>query len=315
MAIDFAGQVVAVTGAGGGLGRAYGLELARRGARVVVNDLGGSTSGRGGEISASFADEVVAAIRAEGGEAVANYDSVATPEGGKAIVQAALDRWGRIDAVIANAGNMRFGPFEDLTPEDLAALIAVHVGGSWHLAQAAWPHMKAQGYGRIVLTTSSAGMLGSGQLTAYGTAKGAVMGMMHGLAEEGAPHGILVNALMPNAASRMTADFGEGTLGENPWARHIWQSFDPRFTAPLAVFLASRACTTRHGIYSALGGRAGRVFVGVTKGLRGGLERPVTVEEIAANWDDLRDPARGWAIPADVIDEFRIVVEGADEQV
>lgn len=305
--ISFAGQVVVVTGAGGGLGRAYAMEIARRGGQVVVNDLGGSVAGEGG--SKGYADAVVAEIHNEGGQAIANYDSVATAAGGRRIIEAALDTWGRIDAVINNAGNMRFGPFEDLTADDLASLIAVHAAGTWNVTHAAWPHMKRQGYGRVVFTTSSAGMLGSAMLSAYGAAKGAVMGLMHGLAEEGAPHGILCNAVMPNAASRMTAEVGEGTLGENPWAVNFFQTFNPTFTAGLTAFLASKACTTHHGTYSSLGGRIARVFVAVTGGLRGDSAVPLTVEEIAGKWDLIRDDSRGYAIPAHVADEFRIVAE------
>ena len=305
--VSFAGQVAVVTGAGGGLGRAYSLEIARRGGSVVVNDLGGSVSGGAGNTYTSFADRVVDELRAAGGNAVANYDSVATPEGGRAIIRAALDAFGRIDAVIANAGNMRLGEFEELTFEDLNALLAVHVGGSWNVAQAAWPHMKAQGYGRVVFTTSSGGMLGHGKLAAYGAAKGGVMGMMHGLSEAGAPHGILCNAVMPNAMSRMTMDIPSGEMGENPWSAKMGQYFDPRFTAGLVAFLASNSCPTYHGVYTALGGRVGRMFVAATDGYVG--DDITDADVIAANWNTIRDDTRGYAIPANVTDEFRIVAE------
>jgi NAD(P)-dependent dehydrogenase (short-subunit alcohol dehydrogenase family) len=305
--VSFAGQVAVVTGAGGGLGRAYSLEIARRGGAVVVNDLGGSVTGEGADKSSSFADAVVDEIRAAGGRAVANYDSVATPEGGKAIIQSALDHFGRIDAVIANAGNMRLGEFEDLSFDDLNALLAVHVGGSWNVTQAAWPHMKAQGYGRVVFMTSSGGMLGNHMLAAYGAAKGGVMGLMHGLSEAGAPHGILCNAVMPNAMSRMTMGITPGELGENPWSAHMPQYFDPRFTAGLVAYLASDACQSYHGVYSALGGRVGRMFVAAAKGYVG--DDIGDADVIAANWDTIRDDSRGYAIPANVTDEFRIVAE------
>lgn len=307
MTISFEGQVVVVTGAGGGLGSAYAREIARRGGKVVVNDLGGTTKGEGG--GTDLADQVAQSICDAGGEAVANYDSVATPEGGKHIIQAALDSFGRIDAVIANAGNMRFGPFEDMSLDELNSLLAVHIGGSWNVAQAAWPHLKQQGYGRVVFTTSSGGMLGNGLLAAYGAAKGGIMGLMHGLSEAGAPHGILCNAIMPNAASRMTADFGQGTLGDNPWIIPVARTMDPAYTTPLAVFLASSACTTWHGVYSSLGGRMGRTFIGVTRGLQGPIDTPLTAEDIAANWDLIRDDSRGYGIPANVTDEFRIVAQ------
>lgn len=307
MPISYDGQVVVITGSGGGLGRAYALEIARRGGKVVVNDLGGAITGVAGQESTSFADKVVDEIKAAGGEAIANYDSVASTEGGRAIIQAALDAYGRIDAVVANAGTMRYGEFEDLTLEDLNALLAVHVGGSWTVAQAAWPHMKQQGYGRLVFTTSSGGTLGNEKLSAYGAAKGGVMGLMHNLAEAGAPHGILCNALMPNAASRMTMGIQPGEMGENPWSAAMPQYFDPRYTAGLVAYLASDACKTHHGIYSMLGGRLGRAFIGIAHGYA--QDAPMDADVIAANWDRINDDTAGYGIPANNTDEFRIVAE------
>ncbi len=307
MTISFAGQAVVITGAGGGLGRAYALEVARRGGMVIVNDLGGATDGASGGETTSFADKVVNEIRECGGTAVANYDSVTTSEGGRAIIQTALDAFGRIDAVIANAGTMRYGQFEDLTLEDLNALLAVHVGGSWTVAQAAWPHMKAQGYGRIVFTTSSGGTLGNSYLAAYGAAKGGVMGLMHNLAEAGAPHGILCNALMPNALSRMTSTIQPGELGDNPWGAKLGQYFDPNYTAGLMAYLASNACETHHGIYSMLGGRVGRAFIGICDGIADDV--PLSADVIAANWAAINDDRAGYAIPLHNTDEWRIVAE------
>jgi NAD(P)-dependent dehydrogenase (short-subunit alcohol dehydrogenase family) len=307
MTISFAGQAVVITGAGGGLGRAFALEIARLGGMVVVNDLGGPVSGEGGEASRKFADDVVNDIRAAGGTAVANYDSVATPEGGRAIIQAALDHFGRLDAVIANAGTIRYGPFETMGLDDLNALLAVHVGGSWNVAQAAWPVFKAQAGGRMVFVTSSAAALGNSFLSAYGAAKGGVMGLMHALAEAGAPHGILCNAIMPNAMSRMTMGITAEDLGENKWAGALGQYFDPAYTAGLVVYLASRACTTHHGIYSALGGRIGRAFIGIADGLVD--DRVLSADTIAAHWALINDATRGYTIPANNSDEFRIVAE------
>lgn len=305
--VSFAGQVVVITGAGGGLGRGYSLEIARRGGAVVVNDLGGSVTGEGTQTSTHFADAVVSEIRAAGGTAVASHDSVATADGARRIIETAMDNFGRVDAVVANAGNMRYGEFESLSLDDLNALLAVHVGGSWNVTQAAWTQMKRHGYGRVVFATSSGGMLGNAMLTAYGAAKGGIMGLMHGLAEAGKPHGILCNAVMPNAASRMTSGIKPGELGDNPWAAALGQYFDPRYTSGLVTFLASSACTTHHGIYSALGGRVGRMFVAVTDGIAD--DAPIDADSIAANWDTIRDDARGYAIPANVVDEFRIVAE------
>jgi NAD(P)-dependent dehydrogenase (short-subunit alcohol dehydrogenase family) len=305
--VSYEGQVVVVTGAGGGLGSVISQEIARRGGAVLVNDLGGPVSGNGGETSKSYADDVVAAIRAAGGQAMANYDTTATPQGARRIVEAAMDEFGRVDAVIANAGNMRYGDFESLGLEDLNALLSVHVGGAWNVVQAAWPEMKRRGYGRVVFATSSAGTLGNAQLAAYGAAKGGVMGLMHDLAEAGAPHGILCNAYMPNAMTRMTLGIQPHELGENPWAGALGQYFDPRYAVGLVTFLASRACPTHHGIYSACGGRIGRVFLGVTDGLAD--DAPLDADAVAAAWPAIGDAARGYAIPANQIDEYRIVAE------
>lgn len=309
--ISFEGQAVVITGGGGGLGSAFARDIARRGGKVVVNDLGGSTSGHPtngiGEASPGFADKVVAEIREAGGTAIANYDTVTTPEGAEAIIGAALSAFGRVDAVIANAGTMRHGAFEALTLEDLNALLAVHVGGAWTVAQAAWPHMKAQGYGRLVFATSSGGTLGNGYLSAYGAAKGAVMGLMHGLAEAGAPHGILCNAYMPNAMSRMTSEMTGDDLGSNPWSAKFWPYFAPDYTTGLATFLASKACTTHHGIYSALGGRIGRVFIGAVDGVA--RDEAFSAEDIAADWARINDAQAGYTIPVNQVDEWRIVAE------
>ena len=308
MGISFDGQVVVVTGAGGGLGRTYSLEIARRGGMVVVNDLGGPTTGGPGEVSHSYADTVVEEIRAAGGKAVASYDSVATPAGGKAIIAAAIAHFGRVDAVIANAGNMRYGDFESLTFEDLQSLLAVHVGGTWTVAQAAWPHFRAQGHGRLVLTASSAGMIGASGLTAYGAAKGGVMGLMHGLANAGREHGILVNAVMPNALSRMTSTMVSGDVGgENRWSTAMPQFFDPHYTTGLTTYLASQACRTTHGIYSACCGRIGRAFIGITHGVIDD-ERP-TADQVAERWSQINDHGRGYGSPEEVAEEYRIVAE------
>jgi NAD(P)-dependent dehydrogenase (short-subunit alcohol dehydrogenase family) len=295
--LRFAGRVVVVTGAGGGLGSAYAREIAARGGAVVVNDLDGA---------AALAEEIAAA----GAAALANADSVAEAEGCAAIIAAALERFGRIDAVIANAGNLRLGDFADTGEEVLDALLDVHLKGSFHLARAAWPHMAEQDYGRIVLTTSSAGMLGMPRLSAYGAAKGAVAGLMGVLAEEGRDCGIRVNAVMPNAASRMTAQIAPGALGSNPWTAGFPQTFDPRFNAGLAAWLAHESCQSTHAIYSAAGGRIARVFVGVTRGWDGPLDRPPSMEEVAANFAAIGDEHAGFAIPANAYDEFRIVAEG-----
>src|SRR5579859_4263853 len=268
--IDFAGQVAVVTGAGGGLGSAYCKELARRGAAVVVNDLGGSTTGEGG--SSDYADRVAAEIRAEGGRAVANYDTVATEAGGAAIVQAALDNFGRIDIVISNAGNQRNRPFGSFTAEDIDAVLAVHVKGAFFLTQPAYRAMIRQGYGRIVLVGSQSGIFGNPIRGNYGAAKTAMIGLMNVIAQE-APDGVAVNCLFPNATG--------GRLGGKPGdvrpdaeflaaagarTRHYIEGMDPSFVVPLACYLASRACATSQNMYSVLGGKYSRIFVGLTQG-------------------------------------------------
>ena len=304
--ISFAGQTVIVTGAGSGLGRTYALDIARRGGAVVVNDLGGAVAGGGG--SSDAANQVVAEIRSQGGGAVANCDDVASPEGARGIAEAALASFGRIDALINNAGNMRAGPFETLTLADLNSLLAVHVAGAFNVTQAVWPHLKAQQAGRIVFAASGAGIFGNENLSAYAAAKGGVMALMHVLSLEGERHGILCNAILPNAAgTKMTSIFKEDDLGENPWAANFYSTLVPEFTTGLTVFLASQACRTTHGMYSALGGRIGRAFIGVADGYQGSRSEPPSAEEVAANWEVIRDDARGYSIPASLPDENRIL--------
>ena len=307
MKISFEGQVVIVTGAGGGLGSAIAKDIASRGGAVVANDLGGSVTGSGADRSPGFADKVVDDIRAAGGQAVASYDDVANAVGGRRIFETAMDSFGRIDAVVANAGNMRYGDFEDLSLEDLNALLAVHVGGAWNVAQAVWPAMKRQAYGRIVFATSSGGTLGNAHLTAYGAAKGGVMGLMHGLAMAGAQHGILCNAYMPNAISRMTSSIKPGELGENPWSGALAQYFDPAHTAGLVTYLASSTCQSHHGIYSALGGRIGRAFIGISDGYAS--DELIDAETVATQWSVIQDDRRGYSIPIGNNEEWRIVAE------
>ncbi|WP_231562439.1 SDR family NAD(P)-dependent oxidoreductase [Sphingomonas sp. 35-24ZXX] len=297
------GQVVLVTGAGGGLGRAYAQELARRGAHLVVND-----------IKAEAASEVVDEIRAGGGSALVNTDSVADPDGCAAMVAATLAQFGRIDGLVCNAGTISIAPFQETRQETLSALLNVHLGGAFHLAQAVWAPMSAQGGGHIVFTTSSAGMFGMPQLSAYGAAKGAVAGLMGVLAEEGRSLGIRCNAVMPNAASGMTAEIGrsargEGGLGPNPWVADALATFDPRFTAALVAWLLHPDCPSTHGIYSVAAGRMARVCTAPVPGWHGPLDRPPTLEEIAAHWAEICDPGGGVEVPANAYDEFRIVAE------
>jgi NAD(P)-dependent dehydrogenase (short-subunit alcohol dehydrogenase family) len=308
--ISFENRVVVVTGAGGGLGRSYALDLAKRGGAVVVNDLGGTVEGS--NPSRAMADRVVGEIRAAGGRAIASYDSVATPDGAHRIVATAIQEFGRVDALINNAGNLRNAWFEDCREEDLASLLAVHLAGSFSVTRAAWPHMRAQGYGRVVFTTSSAGLFGNKMQCAYGAAKAGIAGLMNVLAQEGEPFGILCNALMPNAGGRMADKTVESMSAEAlneaaPYLSAIHHSMDPGFSTGLAVYLASEACTSAQCIYSSLGGRIARVFVGVTEGWQGSRERPATAEDIAAHIEQIRDLRRGIHTPRSPLNEFRIV--------
>lgn len=275
--ITFDQRVAVITGAGGGLGKTYALELARRGARVVVNDLGGSVDGSGAGSMA--ADGVVGEIKAAGGEAVANYDSVATPEGGAAIVQTALDEFGQIDILINNAGILRDASFAKMTTEQVDAVIDVHLKGAFYVTQPAFAAMKEAGYGRIVNTSSPSGIFGNFGQANYGAAKGGLVGMMNVLAIEGAKYNIKANAIAPVAKTRMTEDL----LG--PLADMV----DPNQVMPLVVYLASEGCAVTHEVFSVGGGRYARVFVGVNQGWFSGQGVVPAVEDIAAHLEEIRD--------------------------
>ncbi|KAA0021156.1 SDR family NAD(P)-dependent oxidoreductase [Antrihabitans cavernicola] len=291
--IDFDDQVVIVTGAGNGLGKAYALEFARRGAAVVVNDLGGSVSGEGGSDAAqSVVDEIVAA----GGRAAASRESVATPEGGKAIVATAIDAFGRVDVVVNNAGILRDKSFLKLEPEDLNAVLDVHLKGAFNVSQPAFAHMKAQGYGRLVFTSSNAGVFGNFGQTNYGAAKAGLVGLSNVLAIEGERFGIKSNAVMPIAKTRMT----EELLG--PLADRA----APEGVVPLVVYLSSRECELTHEVFSAALGRYARVFIGVTPGWKSdGL---ASAEDIQANLAQIEEQA-GYAVPLSTLDELKTVLE------
>jgi len=289
-AIRFDNRVAIVTGAGGGLGRTYAIELAGRGAAVVVNDLGGSFDGKGS--STSMADKVVADIKAAGGKAVASYDSVSTSAGGEAIVKTALDAFGRVDVLISNAGTLRNAPIDDLPDETLDAMIEVHLKGGFNVSRPAFRQMKQQGYGRIVLASSAAGMLGNHQQAAYGAAKAGLVGLMNTLSLEGAEFGIKANALLPTAMSRMSAAMDEkllhaagalyAALGDK-----LGNTADPSFVMPLVIYLCSEACDSTHSIYSASLGRFARVFLNVGGGWIGPRDVPASVEDVAAHWAEI----------------------------
>jgi NAD(P)-dependent dehydrogenase (short-subunit alcohol dehydrogenase family) len=292
--IRFDDRVAIVTGAGGGLGRTYALELARRGASVVVNDLGGAMDGRGS--GQSMADLVVKEIQEAGGRAAASYDSVATPEGGEAIVQTALDHFGRVDIVINNAGILRDKTFAKLSPEDLEAVVQVHLLGAFYVTQPAFRVMKENGYGRLLFTSSTSGLLGNFGQTNYGAAKAGLLGLSNVLALEGAKSNIHSNVIAPTARTRLTEDL----LG--PMAEKL----EPECVTALALYLVSEDCPITDEAYTAGGGRYARIFVGLNDGWTKGPGDPASLEEIAANFERIRDPD-GYVIPTSTADDLKKV--------
>jgi NAD(P)-dependent dehydrogenase (short-subunit alcohol dehydrogenase family) len=291
--LGFDGKVAIITGAGGGLGRSHALELARRGALIVVNDLGGSVDGTGSGSTAAQA--VVDEIAAAGGEAVANYDSVATPEGGKAIVQSALDTWGRVDIIINNAGILRDASFKNMDPDRVSSVLDVHLRGAFNVTQPAWEHMRNQGYGRIVNTSSGAGVFGNFGQTNYGAAKMGLVGLTRVLAVEGAKNNIKANAIAPVAKTRMTEDL----LG--PAADKLL----PELVTPLVAFLVHEDVPVTGELYSVGGGRVARVFLGVTKGI---VDHELTVEAVRDRFDEIRDE-EGYEVPANLNEELMLALK------
>ncbi len=294
--IRFDDRVAVITGAGGGLGRTYALELARRGAKVVVNDLGTSTDGTGA--SSRMADQVVKEITEAGGTAVANDDSVATPEGGEAIVQTALDNFGQVDIVVNNAGILRDKSFVKLSREELELVLDVHLKGAFFVSQPAFRAMKERNYGRLVHTSSAAGIFGNFGQTNYGAAKMGMVGLSNVLAVEGAKNNIKSNVIAPIARTRMTEDL----LG--PLAEHV----KPECVTPLVVYLCSEQCEETHSIYSVGGGRFARIFIGMAKGWFAGTGATPSAEEIAAHWDTIHSDS-DYEIPDSIAGEMKALVE------
>lgn len=292
--IRYDGRVAVITGAGGGLGKTYALEMARRGAKVVVNDLGGKADGTGA--GHSMADQVVEEIKKAGGEAVANYDSVSTPEGGEGIIQSALSAFGRVDVVVNNAGILRDKTFLKLTPEELGLVLDVHLKGAFYVSQPAFRAMKEKGYGRFIFTSSAAGILGNFGQTNYGAAKMGLVGLMNVLSVEGAKYNIKCNAIAPTARTRMT----EELLG--PLAPLL----DPETVTPLVVYLGSEACELTHEIFSVGGGRFARMFIGLTPGWVADGGKKVSAEDVSDHIEQIRNP-EGYTIPANITDELRIL--------
>src|SRR5580698_7207975 len=273
--IRFDGKVAIVTGAGGGLGRQHALELARRGAKVVVNDLGGSMDGTGG--SSAAADAVVAEIKAAGGEAMANGASVTDDAGVAHLVKQTMDAWGRVDVLIANAGILRDKSFSKMELADFNAVMAVHVMGTVKPAKALWDIMKTQQYGRIVVTTSSTGLYGNFGQTNYGTAKLGLVGFMNTLKLEGAKDNIKVNAICPVAGTRMT---------ENLMPPEMVAALKPEYVTPAVVFLASDNAPTGVVISAAAGAFSSAQIV-ESNGLN--LGHSASADDVAANWEKISD--------------------------
>ena len=273
--IRFDQKVVLITGAGGGLGRTYALEFARRGARVVVNDLGGS--GHGDGASSAAADRVVAEIVAAGGDAVANYDSV---ENGERIVQTALDNFGRIDIVANNAGILRDSSFAKMSDQDWELIYKVHVDGAYKVTKAAWPHMLAQSYGRIIFTTSAAGIYGNFGQANYSSAKSALIGLGRTLAVEGGRKNILSNIIAPIAGSRLT---------ESIWSDEIVKATSPEYVAPLVIKLCAESSSENGSVFEVGASWFAKVRQERSQGVAFGLESSISAEQVAERWDEICD--------------------------
>ena len=302
--IDFTGQVAIVTGAGRGLGRLYAVELARRGAAVVVNDLGGSMHGDGADTS--VADAVVEEIERAGGVAVASHDSVDSPEGGEAIVRTAIDSFGRLDAVVSNAGIFNSAPFEELSHDDWRRMLSVHLDGGFYLSQPAYRQMKAAGYGRFVFISSSGGMFGQPLEAHYAAAKAGLVGLANVIAIEGAEHGILANTVLPFGFSRMvTETVGDPKALEETGFLKVIQ---PELVVPIVVFLASRACEFTHQNYSACAGRFSRVFVGLGEGWLAEPGSNPTADDVAAHLSEV-SATEPFTIPGSIFEEVFAVCE------
>ncbi len=275
--LRFDGRVAVVSGAGRGLGRDYALLLGKRGAKVVVNDLGTSRHGEGTDVGPAHA--VAEEIRAAGGEAVANTDSVATPEGAEAIVATALANYGKVDVLIHNATINSSMPFRDMSFETFSAVLDVHLFGAFHLAKECFPRMCDQGYGRVVLVSSIAGLYSDKNIAAYATSKGAVIGLANTLALEGAEHGVRANCVVPAAETRLAE--GRDTAEFPPWG--------PEMVAPAVGWLAHESCDISGELLVSLAGRVAKAYVAETRGV---YMPEWTIEDIAARQAEISDRSK-----------------------
>jgi NAD(P)-dependent dehydrogenase (short-subunit alcohol dehydrogenase family) len=285
--LRYDGRVAVITGAGRGLGQSYAKLLASRGAKVVVNDLGGDTKGRGS--SKEPATDTVAEITAAGGAAIANFGDVSNDADADALMQHAIEAFGRLDIVINNAGVDTISPFANMTRAMFDDMLRIHVGGSFAVTKAAWPHLMEQQYGRIVMTCSHAGM-GMQDMAHYCTAKAGLIGLMRALSLEGRPHGINVNAIMPGAATRlMNESAGEvadaGGTAEIP-PQELLDQMSPDLVAPPVAWLVHEDCAVTGEVVDAVAGLVGRVFFALT---RGRVDRDLTIETVRDHWDKIAD--------------------------
>ncbi|MFT5481832.1 MAG: NAD(P)-dependent dehydrogenase (short-subunit alcohol dehydrogenase family) [Halieaceae bacterium] len=280
--LRFDGRVAVVTGAARGLGRAYALLLASRGARVVVNDPGGGIAG--GDVDSTPADEVVAQIRAMGAEAVACTASVATPEGGKSIIDTAIEHYGCIDILIHNAGNVRAGSMKEMSYEDFDAVLDVHLRGAFHVVRPAFPIMCEAGYGRIVLTSSIGGLYGNHNVANYGASKAGIIGLSNVVAIEGEPEGVKCNVIVPGAVTRMAEGIDVSAF----------PPMGPELVAPVVGWLAHESCSINGESLISIAGRVAKAYTAETRG----VYRPQwSIEDVGEQIDGVRDTESSLILP------------------
>ena len=299
--LRFDNRVAVITGAGRGLGRSYALLLAARGAKVVVNDPGAGMKGDG--VDAGPAEEVVQEIKAAGGEAVANTDSVATPEGGQSIIDTAMNTFGRVDILIHNAGIVRRATLDEISVDDFESVLDVHLRGGFHVLRAAFPHMKKAGYGRVVMTGSINGLYGNEGVANYSVAKAGLMGLSNVTALEGAEHNIKSNVILPAAVTRMSE--GVDTSAFPP--------MDPNQVAPAVGWLAHESCSVTGEMLISAAGRVARAYVSETAGV---YQPEWTIEQVGEQIDNIRnadDTKTFSTVPSGHLDHLRFSFEMASK--